>query len=234
MVTRRGSSRCSTSASPRISAAKREKTTGWSTSKECCTGCTFPLMASAWSRSRVQEGSGARDIWQYRLPEGTATRITSSGLAVLSAMGRRWTNHHDYSKPRTRPRNSRCAHQRRQSAADDCANGRCVWDDGSVVVPRREMADVPAGRQGCSTDLRPADVGRETGGRTPAVCTFVLWSTGCPFSPDGRWIAYATNESGASEVYVQPFPGPGERHRVWFRTAVSILLGRQRDRRFTT
>ncbi|HEU4927917.1 MAG TPA: hypothetical protein VFT24_12735, partial [Vicinamibacterales bacterium] len=34
------------------------------------------------------------------------------------------------------------------------------------------------------------------------------------FSPDGRWIAYASNESGGSEVYVQPYPGPGEKVRV--------------------
>ncbi len=26
------------------------------------------------------------------------------------------------------------------------------------------------------------------------------------FSPDGRWIAYASNESGRPEVYVQPYP----------------------------
>jgi hypothetical protein len=26
-------------------------------------------------------------------------------------------------------------------------------------------------------------------------------------SPDGRWIAYASNESGRYEVYVRPFPG---------------------------
>ena len=25
-------------------------------------------------------------------------------------------------------------------------------------------------------------------------------------SPDGRWLAYASNESGASEIYVRPFP----------------------------
>jgi Tol biopolymer transport system component len=31
------------------------------------------------------------------------------------------------------------------------------------------------------------------------------------FSPDGRWLAYASDESGRSEVYVQPFPGPGEK-----------------------
>ncbi len=29
------------------------------------------------------------------------------------------------------------------------------------------------------------------------------------FSADGRWLAYASNESGRDEVYVRPFPGPG-------------------------
>jgi eukaryotic-like serine/threonine-protein kinase len=29
------------------------------------------------------------------------------------------------------------------------------------------------------------------------------------FSPDGRWVAYASNESGTKEVYVQPFPAAG-------------------------
>jgi eukaryotic-like serine/threonine-protein kinase len=29
------------------------------------------------------------------------------------------------------------------------------------------------------------------------------------FSPDGRWIAYATDESGRDEVYVQRYPGSG-------------------------
>jgi hypothetical protein len=26
-------------------------------------------------------------------------------------------------------------------------------------------------------------------------------------SPDGRWLAYASNETGAYEIYVRPFPG---------------------------
>jgi serine/threonine-protein kinase len=29
------------------------------------------------------------------------------------------------------------------------------------------------------------------------------------FSPDGRWLAYVSNESGRWEVYVRPYPGPG-------------------------
>ena len=27
------------------------------------------------------------------------------------------------------------------------------------------------------------------------------------FSPDGRWIAYRSDESGTNEIYVRPFPG---------------------------
>ena len=32
---------------------------------------------------------------------------------------------------------------------------------------------------------------------------------GVSFSPDGRWLAYVSDESGQSEVYVRPYPGPG-------------------------
>ena len=31
------------------------------------------------------------------------------------------------------------------------------------------------------------------------------------FSPDGKWIAYVSDESGRFEIYVRPFPGPGEK-----------------------
>ena len=34
------------------------------------------------------------------------------------------------------------------------------------------------------------------------------------FSPDGRWLAYTSNETGRDEVYVQAFPGPGGKRQV--------------------
>ncbi len=37
---------------------------------------------------------------------------------------------------------------------------------------------------------------------------------GTAFSPDGKWIVYLSNESGQGEIYVRPFPGPGERIQV--------------------
>jgi Tol biopolymer transport system component/predicted Ser/Thr protein kinase len=38
-----------------------------------------------------------------------------------------------------------------------------------------------------------------------------LWPT---FSPDGRFLAYQSNESGRQEIYVQSFPGPGGKWQV--------------------
>jgi Tol biopolymer transport system component len=34
------------------------------------------------------------------------------------------------------------------------------------------------------------------------------------FSPDGRWIAYESDVSGREEIYVRPYPGPGDRVTV--------------------
>ncbi|HYM10119.1 MAG TPA: protein kinase [Bryobacterales bacterium] len=34
------------------------------------------------------------------------------------------------------------------------------------------------------------------------------------FSPDGKWLAYVSDESGRNDVYVQPFPGPGPKWLV--------------------
>jgi hypothetical protein len=37
---------------------------------------------------------------------------------------------------------------------------------------------------------------------------------GARLSPDGRWLAYSSDETGRNEVYVVPFPGPGGKQRV--------------------
>ena len=53
------------------------------------------------------------------------------------------------------------------------------------------------------------------------------------FSPDGRFLAYASDESGRFEVYVRPFPGPGGKWQVsadggiwatWSKTRPELLF----------
>ena len=34
------------------------------------------------------------------------------------------------------------------------------------------------------------------------------------FSPDGRWLAYVSDETGQSEIYLRPYPGPGAAIKV--------------------
>jgi eukaryotic-like serine/threonine-protein kinase len=44
------------------------------------------------------------------------------------------------------------------------------------------------------------------------------------FSPDGRWIAYLSTESGNNEIYVRPFPaGSGGKWQISSDQFVTVL-----------
>ena len=58
------------------------------------------------------------------------------------------------------------------------------------------------------------------------------------FSPNGKWMAYVSDESGRNEVYVRPFPGPGGRTKVssdggaepiWTRGGRELLYRKEKD-----
>ena len=56
----------------------------------------------------------------------------------------------------------------------------------------------------------PAD-----GDRKPRAVVTTPFSESSPrLSPDGRWLAYTSNEPGRAEVFVQPFAGPGGRSQI--------------------
>jgi Tol biopolymer transport system component len=72
--------------------------------------------------------------------------------------------------------------------------------DGSQLVVTRSEADINHDIWVIPLDGEP----------WPVVATEQF--DGSPvFSPDGRWLAYVSNESGRLEVYVKAFPGPGGR-----------------------
>jgi serine/threonine-protein kinase len=53
------------------------------------------------------------------------------------------------------------------------------------------------------------------GDRTPRPLDDSRYAEGSPkFSPNGRYLAYCSNESGRPEVYIQAFPGPGSKIQV--------------------
>ena len=48
----------------------------------------------------------------------------------------------------------------------------------------------------------------------PVVQTSISKRRTAQFSPDGKWIAYQSNETGRFEIYVQPFPDGGRAERI--------------------
>ena len=79
-----------------------------------------------------------------------------------------------------------------------------VSPNGSVLLYTRAT--------GPSTDLWYVPLGA---GRTPhPFVQTAFHERDGQFSPDGKWVAYQSNASGHFEIYLQPFPGPGDRIQV--------------------
>jgi len=98
--------------------------------------------------------------------------------------------------------------------ADGTGDEERLTSDDSMQTP---VSVSPDGRwlayeeiAAASTDdlrLLPLD-----GSRTPQpLIATAAREGGAQFSPDGRWLAFESDDSGRVQVYVQPFPGPGER-----------------------
>jgi serine/threonine protein kinase len=72
---------------------------------------------------------------------------------------------------------------------------------GSVQVPSAGSGQAPSASSGQVRKAQPFL-------RTP-------FTEGAPrFSPDGRWLAYVSNESGRNEIYVQAYPGPSGKWQI--------------------
>jgi Tol biopolymer transport system component/tRNA A-37 threonylcarbamoyl transferase component Bud32 len=46
------------------------------------------------------------------------------------------------------------------------------------------------------------------------------------FSPDGKWLAYVSDESGVFEVYVRPYPGPGAKTKISAESGIEPVWAR--------
>jgi serine/threonine protein kinase len=89
---------------------------------------------------------------------------------------------------------------------------RCLKKD-----PKARMRDITSGPSSWDLMILPMEE-HASRGWTPGKPTAFLGTAAIEvlpaFSPDGRWLAYQSNESGGFEVYVRPFPGPGGKWRM--------------------
>ncbi len=152
----------------------------------------------------IAEGSAETHVFVKRLPDGPASRLTFDGVQNVrptwSPDSRHllWvTNRSDKMEVwRKRADGS-------QGAELVVSIERSVWEgmispDGEWIVYRTD--DVAAG----SGDILAR---RVTGDTTEVeLIATVFEETSPALSPDGRWMAYSSAESGRKEIYVRPFP----------------------------
>jgi Tol biopolymer transport system component len=155
--------------------------------------------------SRVVGGNW--DIWLLDMP-GTMSRFTSDVSfdfnPIWSPDGRRILFQSNNSTINSR-------------AVDDGGPGQVVLKGApAMVYPTDISADgqVLLYTRGTATsaDLWYLSLGDQSPPK-PFVETEAQERDG-QFSPDGRWVAYQSNESGRFEIYMRPFPGPGNRIQV--------------------
>jgi len=153
-------------------------------------------------------GSDRTDLWVYDLPGGSRTRLTfeaDNQHPVWSPDGRQIL----FESNRVPPYNvyvisadgtgePRQITHRSRSVYGACWSGRIVAFETKVPTT--------------GFDIWMMDIEDEKTARPFLNSRFDERSPS--LSPDGRWIAYITDESGRSEVYVQPFPGPGPKWRI--------------------
>jgi serine/threonine-protein kinase len=150
------------------------------------------------------------DIWIYELARGTQTRLTFEG--------ENWD-------PVWSPDGKRIAFC---SSRQGPANLYSVPADGSGALERLTTSEreqfptsfSPDGKILAYTEIDPK-TGMDIwmlplgGKREPRPFLRTAFSEHAPaFSPDGRWIAYVSNESRRDEVYVQPHPASGRKWQV--------------------
>jgi serine/threonine-protein kinase len=162
-----------------------------------------PRLSPDGKRVLVWTSGTDRNVWLYDLVRGTLAPLTREGRNAYSLWMR------DGSRVTYR---AEMAPQGVMSiAADGTGSAMPLYPGGAQ---RGEPSSwLPDGRTAAYT---AADgIATMTLGRDQPTMIVKSERAGQPeFSPDGRWLAYISTESGRNEVYVQPYPGPGPRLQI--------------------
>ena len=178
-------------------------------------GSRFALLPDA-SRAIVHvtdPRSGNASLWIYGLNRATATRLTFSpayeSAPVVSPDGKRVFFNSDWQAPPdiyeapidgSLPPKLLVAAPNVQVPSDVSRDGKLLlyWTNQNQIATRQDLWVVPV-----VGDPKPR----------PFLATPAIENAGV-FSPDMKWVAYSSDATGVAEIYVRPFPGPGEARQI--------------------
>ena len=173
---------------------------------------TAPSVSPDGKRIAISiEGPTGADIWVYEIDRGLLTRLTFDGAGnsipvwtpdgrriAFSSLGKKGVPNIFWKR------------------ADGAGEAERLIDSPRAQYPQSFSPDGkilafyerdPDTARDIST-LRVGEKSAEAFLKTPAIEGFP------EFSPDGRWVAYMSDESGQSEVYVRAYPGPGGKWQI--------------------
>ncbi len=155
------------------------------------------------------------DIWLYDIARANLTQLTFNGISTVA----QWLGD---SKQLTYLKN--------YDSAEGMFDLLCLYTDGSRAeeflarVPGAFFLGYSINKDATfllgTVSLPPNDqnlvvINLKSGDRTEkTVVDDASWQRLPVFSPDGRWFAYSSHETGTWEVYVKPFPGPGAKTKI--------------------
>ncbi len=170
-----------------------------------------PRLSPDDNQMAVEVEGPTHDIYSYDLSRGVMTRLTFDGSS-------HW--------PMWSPHGNRIAFRSWKTA------GMTLWwmpsnrsgpeqmlpGEGHMLSPESWSPDGKDIAYERMDDMRHFDVWLlplEGGGKPRPFLESARFLQASPkFSPDGRWLAYCSNESGRAEVFVTQFPGPGAKVQV--------------------
>jgi Tol biopolymer transport system component len=172
----------------------------------------WPRLSPDGRRVAVAQGDPNSDVWVYEIGRGTRIRLTANTNLAGTPV---WS-----------PDGSQIAYVSQSRLPKGFvlfiapSNGSSDVREVATVSARMEPTDWS--RDGryllyCAGNLGATDIWALPVADPSKAFPLVRsqWNDGSgQFSPDGRWVAYVSLESGRGEVYVTPFPAGGARWQV--------------------
>lgn len=169
-----------------------------------------PRLSPDGARIAVVVNDVGTDIWMHDMAARTLSRLTFDRSGQRPA----WT-----------PDGRRVVYERRGSESADLA---WIAADGSSQAESLTVAPQDQVVESFTPDGRTMVIAEALLGGKRSISTVNMDSARKPtsllssetqnfspsLSPDGRWMAYVSDETGRLEVYVRPFPGPGGRWQI--------------------
>jgi serine/threonine protein kinase len=161
--------------------------------------------------SQLDARNTTGDIWLHDLARGIPTRFTFDPRRDVAPVWSPDGSRIAFASDRENVNNLY------QKSASGAGQEELLLKSGNLKVPTDWSPD---GRSLLYTEMDPKTrldvwVLPMEGDRKPvAVIRTEFSERDGAFSPDGRWIAYISDESGRNEIYVQPYPATGAKWQV--------------------